>query len=91
MEFSLSVYDLPLDGNLFQAEKNLNIPATFPLPSCSPWPTCRQQKLGSQVQHIRTGSMFLSEEEKDVLESMDFKWGPKGRTPQRENKRQRAN
>ena len=25
--------------------------------------------------------MSLAEEEKDILESMHFKWGPKGRTP----------
>ena len=67
---------------------DLNIRFDFQVPSCSPWPTWSwQQKLGSQTGSIRRASMSLSEEDKDVLDSMDFKWGPKGRTNQRESKR----
>ena len=48
-------------------------------------------KLGPQVHSIRRESMLLDEEEKDILEFMDFKWGPKGRTTQRESKRHSVN
>ena len=75
----------------FNLHDNLHIPKAFQVPDCKPWPTWSwQQKMGSQVQSIRTGTMFLSEEEKNALESMCFKWGPKGRTPQRANKRQKS-
>ena len=78
----------PLIDLYFKQQGNLNILVAFQVPSCSPWPTWSwQQKLGHQTDKIRQGCMFLSEEEKDVLETMDFKWGPKGRTPKRENKR----
>ena len=81
----------PLMALYFKEYGNLDIPAIFPVPSCSPWPTWSwKQKLGNQVPSIRAGSISLSEEEKDILESMDFKWGPKGRTPQRESKRHKA-
>ena len=69
----------------FKLHGNLNIPYAFQAPSYSPWSTWSwQQKISNQTNSIRKGSMSLSEEEKDVLESID-KWGPKGRTPQREN------
>ena len=70
----------------FKVHGNLDVPFDFQIPSCSPWPTWSwEQKLGRQVvEVIRTGNLTLSEEEKDVLDSMDFKWGPKGRTPLRE-------
>ena len=65
----------------FKLNNSLDIPVAFQFPGGSPWPTWSwQQKLGNQIINIRTGTMSLTEEEKDVLESyMDFKWGPKGR------------
>ena len=75
----------------FKLHGNLDISVAFQVPSCSPWPTWSwQQKFGRQANSIRMGAMILSEEEKDVLDSMDFKWGPKGRTPQRESKRHKS-
>ena len=72
----------------FKVHGNPNITKAFLVPSCNPWPTWSWlHKLGRNTGSIRTGSMSLSEEEEDVLESIQFKWGPKGRTPQRENKR----
>ena len=91
MEFSLPIDHLPLDGPLLKLYGNLNIVIAFQVPKCSPWSTWAwQQKLGRQIDTVRSDSMFLTEEEKDVLESMEFKWGPKGRTPQRENKRHKS-
>ena len=61
---------------------NLDIPQNFQVPICDAWPTWSwQQKLGKQTKGIRKGSMKLSEEEKDILDSMHSKWGLKGRTP----------
>ena len=61
---------------------DLNIPQKFLVPSFTPWPTWSwQQKLGAQVKNIRTGTIKLSEEKKNVLNSMHFKWGPNRRNP----------
>ena len=82
----------PLINLYFKLHGNLDIPVAFKVPNCSSWPTWSwQQNLGKQVHQIRHGSMYLSEEEKDALESMDFKWGSKGRTPQRESKHHKSN
>ena len=81
----------PLMDLYFMMHDNLDLLKAFQVPRYSPWPTWSwQQKLGVQVDSIRTGRMSLIKEEKDVLDSMDFKWGPKGRTPQRETKRHKA-
>ena len=73
----------PLMIVYYNLHGNLHVPYSFQVPSSSPWPTWSwQQKLGRNTDSIRTGSLYLSDEEKDFLESMDFKWGPKGRTPQ---------
>ena len=83
-----SVYQstiLPLLEMYFKVHDNLHIPLVFQVPSRSPWPTWSwKQKLGAQAHKLRKGSMSLTEDEKDVLESMHFKWGPKGCPPQRE-------
>ena len=72
----------PLMDLYYKLEGNVDIPVAFQVPTCSPWPTWSwEQNLGKQVvEKIRAGSMKLSEKEKNVLETMDFKWGPKGRT-----------
>ena len=73
----------PLMETYSNLNGNLRIQQRFQVPSCSPWPTWSwQQNLGLQAVGIRQGSMTLSEEEKDILDSMDFKWGPKGRIKQ---------
>ena len=67
---------------------NLDIPSAFQVPSSDAWPTWSwQQDLGRNTNAFRQGSMILSEEEKDILESLHFKYGPKGRTPFRKSKR----
>ena len=56
------------------------IPQIYKVPCCRPWPAWSwNQKLGLQIQNIRVGTMSISEDGKDVLENMGFKWGPKGR------------
>ena len=62
---------------------NLYIPESFTVPKeKNVWPKWSwKQKLGKQIPNIRCGRMSLSEEEKNKLESMLFKWGPKGRSP----------
>ena len=86
-----SVYQstiLPLMVIYFNLHGNLHIPIAFRISSCDAWPTWSwQQNLGANTHSIRQGSMILSEEEKDILESLHFKWGPKGRTPFRISKR----
>ena len=67
----------------FKLHSTLAIPYDFQVPSCSPWPTWSwQQKMGDRATKLRIGDILLSEKEKDTLESMNFKWGAKGRTPQ---------
>ena len=89
-----SVYQstiFPLMEIYFNLHGDLHIPNIFPIPACDPWPIWSWlQQLGAQTQSIRQGGMSLFEEEKDTLDSMHFKWGPKGRTPIRENKRQKT-
>ena len=81
----------PLLALYFKLHGHVDVPHALLVPSCSPWPTWSwQQKLGRNIDSIRTGSVYLSDKEKNVLESMNFKWGPKGRTPQRESKRHKA-
>ena len=61
----------PLIKHYFKLRGNLDIRQSFIVPSCIPWPAWSwQQKLGRNTDSIRTGTMSLTEEEKNVLESM---------------------
>ena len=81
----------PLMELYFKLHENLDIRQSFLVPCCGPDDVVLETKFGHQVaQGIRTGRFLLSGEEEDVLESMNFKWGPKGRTPKRENKRHKS-
>ena len=80
----------PLMELYFKLNKTLDIPVDYTVPSSSPWPTWSwEQKLGLQANNIRQRGISLSEDEKDVLDTMDFKWGIRGRTPHRASKRHR--
>ena len=69
----------PLLEHYFKLYGNLGMQQSFSVPSCISWPKWSSgQRLGEQTRKIRNGDMILSEEEMDVLESMGFKWGPKG-------------